>query len=102
MSDQTRFKVGQVWKDRMGRLNKVQGVSNYDLCIQGCSNTYDTKDKDIFTHNLDGKYPHKLNGAYDLVELMYDPTEYKTHLFNKIQQIKQQLQELKELLKDYP
>ena len=100
MSEQTKFRVGQVWKDRMGGLNKVQGVSNYDLCIQGCSNTYDTKDRGFFTHSLDGKYPHKLNGVYDLVELMYDPTEDKTHLLNKITQIEQQLQELKELLKD--
>ena len=48
MSEQTKFKVGQVWEDRRGELNKILNVGENTLCVQGCSANYDTSDRDMF------------------------------------------------------
>lgn len=53
-----------------------------------------------FYHSLDGKYSYTESAAYDLVKLVYDPIVNGSSITEKIQQIEQQLQELKALLKD--
>ena len=100
MSKQTKFKVGQVWEDRRGELSKILNVGENALCVQGCSANYDTSDRDMFYHSLDGKYSYTESAAYDLVKLVYDPIINGSSIIEKIQQIEQQLQELKALLKD--
>ena len=100
MSEQTKFKVGQVWEDRRGELNKILNVGENALCVQGCSSNYDTSDRDMFYHSLNGKYDYTGSTHFDLVKLVYDPIINGSSIIEKIQQIEQQLQEPKALLKD--
>ena len=100
MTEQTKFKVGQVWEDRRGELNKILNVGENALCVQGCSANYDTSDRDMFYHLLDGTYSCTGSTDFDLVKLVYDPIVNGSSITEKIQQIEQQLQELKALLKD--
>ena len=100
MSEQTKFKIGQVWEDHRGKLNKILNVGENALCVQGCSTNYDTSDRDMFYHSLDGKYDYSISTRFDLVKLVYDPIVNGSSITEKIQQIEQQLQELKALLKD--
>jgi len=100
MTEQTKFKVGQVWEDRRGELNKILNVGENALCVQGCSANYDTSDRDMFYHSLDGTYSCTGSTDFDLVKLVYDPIVNGSSITEKIQQIEQQLQELKALLKD--
>ena len=52
MSEQTKFKVGQVWEDRRGELNKILNVGENALCVQVCSTNYDTSNRDMFHHSV--------------------------------------------------
>ena len=107
MTEQTKFKVSQVWEDRRGELNKIINVGENVLCVQGCSANYDTSGREVFYpgrevfyHSLDGKYDCTGSTYFDLVKLVYDPIINGSSITEKIQQIEQQLQELKALLKD--
>ena len=97
MSEQTKFKVGQVWEDRRGALNKILAVTEYALSVKDCSTTYEP-----FYYTIDGNYDPSGRSHFDLVKLVYDPKNGVSDcsISQKITQIEQQLQELKELLKD--
>ena len=103
MTEQTKFKVGQVWKDTRGQFNIIRHISHVDMSVQGCNHSFDIFGHGTLTHNLDGSYT-TLSNEYDLVCLVRDVVPEnqttKTDIQLKIQQIEQQPQELKALLKD--
>ena len=103
MTEQTKFKVGQVWKDGRGGFSIIQYISDVDILVQGCDSYFDTSGYGSFTHNIDGSYT-ALSNEYDLIHLVHDVVPEnqatQTDIQLKITQIEQQLQELKALLKD--
>lgn len=103
MSDQTKFKVGQVWVDRRGQLNIIKHIGTCNILVQGCDNNFNTVEYHTWPYNMDGSYGIPPT-EYDLIYLERDVVPenqtIQTNIKLKITQIEQQLQELKALLKD--
>lgn len=103
MIEQTKFKVGQVWEDRRGELNIIQHIGSCNMLVKGCDSYFNTSEYHTWPYNLDGSYGIPPT-EYDLVCLVRDVVPEnqatQTDIQLKIQQIEQQLQELKALLKD--
>ena len=103
MSEQTKFKVGQVWKDGRGQLSIIENIGTCNMLVQSCDSYFDTSGHATFIHDLDGGYT-VATSEHDLVCLVRDVgienQTIQTDIKLKIVQIEQQLQELKALLKD--